>query len=356
MFSAAASSEKRELVLRRDTLTDKAARAIEDGSDASLFEITSLNTLHLSGFNQLRPLSRVGDLSALLQLSLPENHLEVIPEEVGSLQRLRLLDLSRNSISSLPTSLFQLPALQTFLLSHNALTDSSFPPDLPAPVLPSLHQLDLVGNQLTSLPVFIAHTPHLNELRVAHNSLSSLDPTLIQTMANLRLLEAHNNQLDTLPHQLASCSKLKSIQLEANPLKDRRLLKLVEQHGRHKPKAVLDYLASRAPQPSQEEGGGKKKKKKGKGKLVQMLPESEDSDVEFSDKPPVVTVVRPERGRGVEVVATNDARKVRPYLVCTVLRGLCLDRQNALREFLSLQVMSQPPPPTRHYCYILCVD
>lgn len=338
MFSEAASGGKRELVLRRDALTKGAVQAIEDGTDVSLFAVTSLNNLQLSGFNQLPHLSRLRELSSLLQLSLTENHLQSLPEEVGSLHHLRLLDVSHNNLTSLPASLFHLPALQTLLLAHNSLTDSSFPSTLDTgePVLPNLHQLDMGGNQLTSLPSFLSHTPHLADLKVPHNSLSSLDSTLIKTMASLRLLEAHNNQLLALPHELAGCSKIKSLQLEGNPLKDRRLLKLVAQHGTHKPKAVLDYLASRAPQPSQ--GTGKKGKARGKGKAVVVEDESEDSDVEFSNKLPVVTIVRPGKESALEVVATDSARRVRPYLVCTVLCGVELGQQETLREFLALQV------------------
>ena len=358
MFSEAASSGKRELVLRKDAMTKAAVRSIEEGSDVSLFGVVSLNNLQMSGFLCLPHLSRISELTALLQLSLTENQLESLPEEVGSLQRLRLLDVSRNNLTSLPASLFLLPALQTLLLAHNSLSDSSFPTDLQGPVLPSLHQLDIAGNQLTSLPAFLAHTPHLAELKTAHNSLSSLDADLIGGMASLRLLEAHNNQLLILPYQLASCSKLKTLQLQGNPLKDRRLLKLVTQHGTHKPKAVLDYLASRAPQPVKEGGKGKGKVRgKGKAAVVEVAEDSEDSDVEFSDRPPVVTVVRPERGSGVEVVATSDARKVRPYIVCTVIRGVNLGHHDTLREFLALQVTPthphpHTPPHTKCYCIL----
>ena len=342
MFSEVASSGKCELVVRKDALSEAAARAIEDGSDASLFAVSSLNHLQLCGFSRLPSLARVGGLPGLLQLSLTENQLQSLPEEVGSLQRLRLLDVSRNSLTSLPASLLLLPALQTLILAHNSLTDDSFPAAPAAgklAVLPSLHQLDVAGNQLSSLPAFLSLTPHLAELRASHNALSSLDAAIVGKMAGLRLLEAHNNQLPSVPHELAHCSKLKALQLEGNPLNDRRLLKLVAQHGAHKPKAVLEYIASRGPQPSaSSREPGKKKKGKGKGRVVVKEEGSEDSDVEFSDRPPLLTIVRPEKGAGLEVVATGDARRVRPYLVCTVLRGLELGNQEVFREFITLQV------------------
>ena len=334
LFAEAASSGKRELVLRKDAVTEKVVKAIEEGEDLSLFTVATLNNLQLNGFSGVAHLSRVASLTALLQLGLTENQLESLPHEIGSLPKLKLLDVSQNQLSSLPSSLFLLPSLQTLILASNSLTDSSFSVDLSGEVLPSLHQLDVTGNQLTALPSFLSHTPQLAELRVAHNSLSSLHPTLIQSLAGLRVLEAHENQLLTLPHELAGCSKLKSVRLEANPLRDRRLLKLVTQHGTHKPKAVLDYLASRAPQPPP--AGKKEGKKKGKS-VVRVESEEEDNDVEFSLQPPEVVIVRPELGKGLEVVATGNARKVRPYLVCTVMRGVSLATEESMRQFISLQ-------------------
>ena len=333
MFMEAASSGKRELVLRKDSVTEKVARAVEGGEDSSLFSVTSLNNLLLSGFRGLPQLSHVGSLTALLRLSLTENQLQTLPEEIGSLSKLRLLDVSRNELSSLPPSLFLLPSLQSLILSSNSLVDSSFPAELSGEVLPNLHQLDVTGNNLTALPSFLSLTPQLAELHAAHNSLSSLDPSLIQTLAGLRVLEAQDNRLSALPHQLTGCSKLKTLQLGTNPLKDRRLLKLVAQHGTHKPKAVLDYLGSRAPHPPPGREGGKKR---GKGKVVVQAEESEEgSDVEFSLRPPEVVVLRP--GRGVEVVATGNARRVRPYLVCAVVRGVGLAGEDSMKQFLSLQ-------------------
>ena len=337
MFSEAVSSGKRELVLRRDAVTEEAVLAVEGGQDSSLFAVTSLNNLQLSGFRGVAGLERVGCLTGLLQLSLTDNQLESLPEELGSLHKLRLLDVSQNCLSSLPPSLFLLPALHALFMAGNSLTNSSFPQELSGEVLPSLHQLDISGNQLTALPAFLSLTPQLAELRVARNSLSSLDPAIIHRLAGLRVLEANDNKLTALPHELAGCLKLKSVQLEANPLKDRRLLKLVAQHGTHKPKAVLDYLSSRAPQPAQGRREEGKKKGKRREKVVQEAEESEDSDVEFSVQLPEVVVLRPEPGMAVEVTATASARRVRPYLVCSVIRGLSLAEEEVMRQFISLQ-------------------
>ena len=356
MFKEAASAGKRELVVRRDDLSPAAAEAIEDGSDASLFAVTSLNNLQVSGFRGLPSLSPgLGRLSSLLQLSLANNNLQSLPEEVGRLDRLRLLDVSRNSLSSLPVSLYSLPSLHTLLLAHNALRDDSFPP-VPEwgarPVLPVLQHLDVSGNRLTALPSFLQHAAELAELKASHNSLSSIEH-LTGKMATLKLLELHCNQLTSVPPQLSACPKLKTLLLHENPLLDRRLLKLVIQHGAHKPRAILDYVASRAPQPAQSQ----KKKGKGKGKgrresegegdkrrgpMVEVVFDDSDGCVEFSEQRPVLHVLRPARGAVMEVLATGAARKVRPYLVCCVVRGVGWGDGDALRDFITLQVSTPP--------------
>ena len=334
--------------MRRDALSPEAASALEDGSDTSLFTVRSLNHLQVSGFCSLPSLSPgLAHLTSLLQLSLTDNHLQSLPDEIGQLEQLRLLDASRNSLTLLPASLYRLSSLQTLLLAHNSLSDDSFPAvtEGMGSILPSLHHLDLASNHLTRFPSFLPHTLGLAELKASHNSLSSLD-SVVGRMASLRLLELHSNQLTALPHELARCSKLKSLLLEDNPLQDRRLLKLVAQHGAHKPKAVLDYIASRAPQPAQPAGKKGKGKGKGKGKevpAVLAVSEDSDEDVEFSEQASVLRVVRPDSGAGVEVVATSTARKVRPYLVCAVVRGVRWDSGEALRDFITLQVCPVSP-------------
>ena len=50
-----------------------------------------------------------------------------------------------------------------------------------------------------------------------------------------------------LPNELSKC-KIKSLSLESNPIKDRKLKKLIEQHGATKPKSVIDYLKANVPE------------------------------------------------------------------------------------------------------------
>ena len=54
-----------------------------------------------------------------------------------------------------------------------------------------------------------------------------------------------------LPNELSKC-KIKSLSFESNPIKDRKLKKLIEQHGATKPKSVLDYLKANVPESRDE--------------------------------------------------------------------------------------------------------
>ena len=54
-----------------------------------------------------------------------------------------------------------------------------------------------------------------------------------------------------LPNELSKC-KIKSLSFESNPIKDRKLKKLIEQHGATKPKSVLDYLKTNVPENKDE--------------------------------------------------------------------------------------------------------
>ena len=310
---------------------------MESGQDESLYSVTTLNHLQLSGFSGLTSLSpRVGHLGDLLQLILAGNGLALLPPEFGQLSKLKLLDVSHNQLTELPRSLYSLPALQTLLLAHNHLTDTSFPALPEGGLLPSLHHVDFTDNHLTELPPFVYSCHGLLELRASDNSIAVLEAG-IGSLVGLRQLQLQRNKLIMLPSELVNCNKLKSTALEDNPLEDRRLMKLIVQHGAHKPKAVLDYIASHAPLKKARAGEKKHAKKKKAGPVAPpTLEEGSDSEVEFSDSRPVIQVVRP--AHCVEVYASAEARRVRPYLVCAVVRGLDLTREDAFKQFIALQV------------------
>ncbi len=343
-FSEAAEAGKRELVVRREGLGDAEAAAVESGGDASVFSVTTLNHLQLSGFAGLCHVSpRISQLSGLLQLILTHNGLQDLPAELHALTLLKHLDASHNCLTTIPQTLYRLPALHTLILGHNQLTDASFPPLPSDQLLPGLHHLDLTDNRLTALPALVYRCTSISELLASDNAIAELAPA-VGSLSALRQLEMKRNNVTSLPFELTNCGKLKALGLEDNPLKDRRLMKLVAQHGTQKPKAVLDYIASHTPRPaaSVKPSGKKKGGKKVKSAVREVqVQEDSDSDVEFSQVKPVVRVLRP--SEFIEINVSPEARKVRPYLVCAVVRGLVMGKEEAFKEFISLQVRPNCP-------------
>ena len=343
IFKDAATSGKREITVKMETLSPSDAEAIQSWSDLTLFKVRGLNRLQLSGFSGMTGMhSQLGQLTYLQQLILTHSGLESLPEELGELTKLRMLDVSHSRLSLLPHGLYNLAGLQTMQLGHNQLTDDSFPPlDSDREVFPCLQHFNVVSNQLTQLPPFVYHCSALAEILASDNVITDLSESVCQLTA-LKQLDLKRNQLTSLPPELGRCARLRFLEYEGNPLKDKRLVKVLDQFGAHRPKMVLDYLTSKLP----GKGGGGKGKKGGKGKgkdsqatkhqEEQEKSEDDDVDVEFSSSKHVIRVVRP--AQYVEVLASQAARSVRPYMVCAVVRQLDMSRDDALRSFLTLQV------------------
>ena len=333
------SEGKREIVIRREALDEAEAAALESGKDERLYAISTLNYLKMTGFTKLTVLSsKLSNLNNLLQLVVTNTALESLPEETGALSKLKLLDTSYSKISSVPQALYRLSSLQTLVISNSCLDDKSFP-DIPEGCagFSALQHLDLGQNQLSCLPAFVYSTVSLLELIASDNSIATLDGK-IGNLTNLKVLELKRNKLASLPYEFTSCLKMKSLHLEDNPIEDRRLMKLIAQHGAQKPKAVLDYIASHAPKSSKE-----KREKEKKGKTVEKEEEvvsedvnENDSEVSFQSSKPRVIVAKP--AELLEIKTMTAARRVRPYVVFAAVRGLDLTTGENFKQFIAIQV------------------
>lgn len=331
------------------------SRAIETGEYHDLFSISTLNHLQITGFPSLTSLSPdIGKLGNLLQLTLTHNSLATLPDEISGLSKLKHLDVSHNKITSIPASLCSLHALQTLIVSHNALTDESFPPTSgtddassgggkgraePSDAFLALHRIDLLGNKLTNLPELVYATLPLLDLVASDNLITTLEPA-VGCLVGLKSIDLKRNRLTALPYELSNCTKLRSMGFEDNPLLDRRLLKLVAQHGASKPKAVLDYIASHMPKTATSSDvapKGKKGPTSTPRKSQASALDDNDEGVDFTTGSKMfIQIVRP--AEHVVVTASAGARSVRPYLVCAVIRGVDLSDEVAYKEFITLQV------------------
>jgi hypothetical protein len=318
-------SGRHELSLQGDEVEEILG---DDGiADGELFSITFLKVVSLTSCRSLHGLSAaLANLKGLLTLTVSRCSLKLLPNEVGQLEELKFLDLSMNELESLPAALGQCKNLQTMNLSHNSLHAlPSFENGVE-----SLRRLDLSHNRFEALPLTELQPIGLQELIASSNQLISLSED-IGNLVLLKDLDVSDNKLEALPVELTSCSKLKSLAVEGNPIKDRRLAKLLASHGLRKPKAILDYLGASTVASGSDGVKPGKGKKKGKG----MKPKSEEVPAE---KPPrfVINVVQSDAKHAVMFM--ENVLPVRPHIACTIVKGLDLSAQEIMREFISLQV------------------
>ena len=342
----ATRGDKRELVIRKGVTPDS-----EQPPGEKIFDIVSLNNLEVSGFPELCDLSkRIANLTNLLQLVLKGNGLSGLPSEIGALKLLKHLDLSHNSLESVPAELYELQALQTLVLSTNKLVQVSFPDVSTKGYLPRLHYVDVSNNQLEEFPPFLFNCSELSELLASNNSLKGLSFE-IGHMSQLKTLDLNKNSISQLPQELSSCSKLRSLLLTDNPIADRRLLKLVDQHGTTKPRTILDYIRSHC-QSSQASSvkTEPKSKKKGKKSTPGKKEVDKDDDVHDGDNSDdivvfgakyCIRVTKP--SAALEVQAAQSARAVRQYIVCCVIKNLDLASPGNFKKFITIQVSNEAP-------------
>jgi len=331
---AARGSNPRELVIRKGTSQQL------PGED--LFDIVSLNNLEVSGFAELCNLStKIVNLENLLQLILKQNGLTCLPSEIGALKLLKFLDVSSNKLDSLPVELYELSSLQTLILNNNKLQLTSFPDVSQKECLPHLQYVDLAHNQIEELPSFLFRCSQLSELFMAGSLLKNVSDQ-IGNMSQLKTLDLSKNSISDLPRELSNCSKLRSLLLMENPIVDRRLLKLINQHGTTKPRTILDYVHSRGTDiqlPRKHESKAKKKGKKSAGKKLEETGAEHDNDdddvVVFSAKY-CIKVVKP--SHVLEVRSLQSARAVRQYIVCCVIKNVDLASPGNFKKFITIQV------------------
>ncbi|KAH7638129.1 leucine-rich repeat-containing protein 47-like [Dermatophagoides farinae] len=247
----------REIVLSGDRIAKQIEE--ENGLNELLFKIKSLNFLEITDASSLTSINtNISNLNNLTNLVLEGNKLSSIPAEIGQLTKLKCLNLSRNEIEILPDKVFEnLVHLQSLNLEQNQLK-----------VLPEMSKLSSLisfkcgSNQLkcfpstlcdkirknkelsaqSSIPIYENGAIHLAELDASHNQIEEL-PYIIERLVALKSLDLSYNQITMIPAELANCPKLKDAQLKENPIKDRRLYKLIEQCPTKK---VLDYLRMNA--------------------------------------------------------------------------------------------------------------
>jgi len=131
----------------------------------------------------------IGKLTELKVLTINDNELFEIPEEIYTCTKLAKLEIKSNNLQKLPDGISELASLEELDLRHNELEE------LPADIadLKSIKKLHLWGNKLVSLPPQIGNLHSLKELFLMNNRLLSLPESI--TKLNLTYLDISFNYL-----------------------------------------------------------------------------------------------------------------------------------------------------------------
>ncbi|KAM6978969.1 leucine-rich repeat and calponin homology domain-containing protein 1 isoform 5-T5 [Tautogolabrus adspersus] len=186
------------------------------GLERALEEAAASGVLNLSS-RKLKEFPRTAanhDLTDTVEADLSKNRLTDVPSEVTHLVALETLNLYHNCIRTIPDSLIGLQSLTSLNLSRNQLCA------LPACLcgLP-LRVLNASNNKLVSLPESIGQLHRLMELDISCNEITAL-PRHIGRLKGLRELNVRRNLLCVLPEDLAglplvkfdfSCNKVSTI-------------------------------------------------------------------------------------------------------------------------------------------------
>lgn len=206
-----------------------------------------VGSLCLTGEPDL-PLTTLGRLKGLKELSLSGNDLAALPEELFELSELEELDICCNPLSEIPEEIGRLRSLKVFkYLSFDSQLGSYYEgmidalPDSFAR-LKSLESLHLVGqsfhhfprqilelknlaclclddNSIGTIPAEICRLSGLERLFAASNRLTAL-PESIGELTGLTLLDLHSNPLTGLPNSICSLTALESLNLAGTELEE----------------------------------------------------------------------------------------------------------------------------------------
>lgn len=327
--------KRRELVIKGTADVKLKIEKNENVLPQDLYDLKLLNFLEVSECGITSLSKNIRSLSALMQLILSGNNLSSLPVEICMLKNLKMLDVSYNSLEELPDEFGNIGTLQTLNLNHNKL--SQFPESVKNLTL--LSTLILSNNQFTEIPHVLleGNHKHLADFKASHNEIDDVDDG-IGTLEALKTLDLSVNKIKELPQALSNCSKLKQADYKDNPLKDRRLKKLIEQNNSSQ-KAIMDYIRTKG-RPVRGENGstasgnksGGKKKKKGKNTKADV----EEDLIKF-----VVQVLKFEESEGeskaLEITVSDDVKEVRPYIVCCIVKRLDLSKESIFKKFIAMQ-------------------
>ncbi|KAL0236293.1 hypothetical protein GEMRC1_002875 [Eukaryota sp. GEM-RC1] len=217
-------------------LSNRISDQFPDLSDCNL-----LRQLNLSGndLNQLNfsLLSLLSSNASLLLLDLSKCRLTVIQDNFHEFTHLKELNLSSNQLTSLPQSLINHDSLKNLNVSFNQRLGDF----LSSQILNMAHltRLELQGIGLTCIPEI--NSNDLCLINVSDNSIDEISTEFLRKNSEIQDVNIENNNVSSLPDELAFLSSLKSLSINGNPL--RSIRPSIRVGGSAK---IISYLKKRA--------------------------------------------------------------------------------------------------------------
>lgn len=326
---------------------EKISQQLEDEGgqlNELIFGIRSLNFLDITQVTTLKSISpSIGKLHGnLTNLVLQGNKLPSIPDEIGNLHKLKTLDLSRNALTQLPEGLFaKLSSLQALNVEQNQLETlpdmsglvgllsfkfgSNQIKQFPSSLCDKIYKKEL-ESQHSPVPIYGGGAVHLSELIGSHNQVESI-PSSIRRLVVLKTLDLSDNKIVLIPKEIADCPKLAQLHLKDNPVKDRRLYKLIDQCPTKK---VLDYIRANVPASKEV----KEQDEKAASEAKTNKSEEDDAlEVDFKATKSIHVQQRPDV---FKVIVTKQILQQRKIVAC-ILHNIDLTNPKVMKKFIQVQ-------------------
>lgn len=206
-FEARAGTLTQPIITLHTSVAYKVHRPQDGELEAYLQTLPGLVTTNTSAI--FLPKEMLVD--GLLYVSLINQPLKELPEEVFSLQNLQSLLLDNCPLESLSPRIKELTALQSLQILGGRLT--TIPKELSGMDIVSLV---LSNNRIASLPEEL-YLPELSDLHLPHNPISSLPAALFRS-AKLENLVLHNCAFTEIPEGIKYLEKLDSLHMSDNSI------------------------------------------------------------------------------------------------------------------------------------------
>ena len=195
---------------------------IRDIAEGGILNLAKFGLPKIIPDNVIEMLFNSHTLSSLTSMDFSGNSIEIIPSDFRNLGMLKELNLASNKLAiGLSSGYFETAwcpsSLRVLDVSNNGLTSRQ------AEILVSNAQcllcLKMGRNGLVDLPVNIVHISNLRELEISYNQITSLN-TIEWTQLPLEVLDASNNQLETLGGNLPKNNCLRVVNLSNNNISE----------------------------------------------------------------------------------------------------------------------------------------